>query len=306
MKIFHMLLIAFFSICVSQPARANIVINFDYRYDNGFFTGANSYRQATLDAAASVFETRIQDTLTAITSTTQASYNASFWQPVTGNIATLNSFSVEADSLTVFVGAHNIGYALAQSGPGSGSYSGKGVTPAFIDNANGRGEPGALTYPATDFAPWGGSITFNDGYSWYTDTDTTTNEAFSGYDLFSVAMHELGHVLGFGSAASFNNLVVGGVFTGAAVNAEVGYSPSVTSGHWAYGTDAMRSGIAQGQRKPFTETDFAALKDIGWQVAALPEVVSPIPEGSTWAMMLAGLGLIGMMTLRRGAQWTSI
>ena len=44
----------------------------------------------------------------------------------------------------------------------------------------------------------------------------------------------------------------------------------------------MDPDIAAGVRSRFTELDFAAMKDIGWEV-------SPVPEVETWGMMLAGL-----------------
>ena len=48
----------------------------------------------------------------------------------------------------------------------------------------------------------------------------------------------------------------------------------------------------QGQRKYLTDLDWALLADVGWQVTAVPEV-------QTWAMMLAGLGLLGWRMRRR-------
>ena len=50
--------------------------------------------------------------------------------------------------------------------------------------------------------------------------------------------------------------------------------------------------ITAGVRKNFTDLDFAAMQDIGWQV-------TPVPEASSWAMMLAGLGLVGIFARRR-------
>ena len=49
-----------------------------------------------------------------------------------------------------------------------------------------------------------------------------------------------------------------------------------------------------------TDLDWAALDDIGWEVASLQATVpAPIPEPRTWAMMLGGVLLIGMMARRR-------
>ena len=278
-------------LAASQPAFANIDVKFDYRYDSsGFFTGANSSRQNLLNAAASVFETRFQDALTPITPSVSNTFTASFFQPDTGIATHLPGLSVPADQIVVFIGAYNLGGTLAVGGPGGFSVNGAAD---FISNASSRGQAGALAPIETDFGPWGGAISFNSTSNWYLDSNTNTNESFSGFDFYSVAVHELAHVLGFGSASSFENLISGGVFTGPAVNALVGYNPPLTSdGHWASGLSylgqevAMDPSIASGQRKPFTELDYAAMKDIGWNV-------SPIPEAETWAMMLAGLGLLG-------------
>lgn len=282
-------------LAASQPALANIDIHFDYRYDSsGFFTGANSSRQNLLNAAASTFESRFQDNLTAITPaitpTESNTFVASFFQPDNGNNTSIPNFSVAANQLVVFAGARNLGGTVAMGGPGG--FSSGGFTD-FINNASSRGQSGALTSIKTDFGPWGGAISFNSASNWYFDSDTTTDESFSGLDFYSVAVHELAHVLGFGGADSFDRLISGGSFTGPAVNALLSYNPPLAGdSHWAnelryLGQEAaMDPSIASGQRKRFTELDDAAMKDIGWQV-------SPVPEAETWTLMLAGLGLLG-------------
>lgn len=280
-------------LAASQPALSNIDIHFDYRYDSsGFFTGANSSRQDLLNAAASVFETRFQDNLTAITSSGSNRFDARLFRPDNGDFVSLPNYSVAADQIIVFVGARDLsGSTLATGGPRG--FSGGGST-GFLDNAFSRGQLGALLPTPTDFGPWGGTISFNNTSNWYFDSDINTDEIFPAkYDFYSVAVHELAHVLGFGSAESFDNLSSGGVFTGMAVNNLLGSSPArVNNGHWASGLSyleqeaAMGAGIRANQRKHFTELDYAAMKDIGWQV-------SPIPEKEIWVMMLAGLGLLG-------------
>lgn len=276
----------------NQPALANIDIHFDYRYDDsGFFTGANSSRRDLLNAAASVFETRFQDRLTAITSSGSDKFEARFFRPDNGDSISIRDYSVAPDQIVVFPGARNLDDALATGG--HGGYAGSG-SEAFLDNVFSRGQAGALLPEQTDFGPWGGTISFNSTSDWYFDPDVGTEESFPGkYDFYSVAVHELAHVLGFGSAQSFDNLSSTGVFTGAAVNELFGSHPALASnGHWARGLSyleqdaAMGPGIAANQRQHFTELDYAAMKDIGWQV-------SSIPEKEIWTMMLAGLGLLG-------------
>jgi hypothetical protein len=278
-------------VAASQPVSANVDIRFDYRYDSSsFFTGANSSRQSILEAAASTFETRFQDHLTAVVSSGSNNFDVRFFQPDADKNITLSGFSVPADQIVVFVGAHDLGRSLAIGGPGG--FSSTSSSSDFLDNAASRGQPGALSATETDFGPWGGAISFNSASAWYFDPDPRTDESVVGYDLYSVAVHELAHVLGFGTANSFDNLVSNNVFTGSAVEDLLGHRPGVTSGHWTEGLQyngvetAMDPTITQGQRKHFTELDYAAMKDMGWQVSAIPE-----PEA--WGMMLAGLGLLG-------------
>jgi hypothetical protein len=280
-------------LAINQTASANVDIVFDYRYDSsGFFTGVNSSRQTLLNDAAAVFENRFQDNLTAITSGGSNHFNASFSEPDNSNNVTIPDFSVGAGQIVVFVGAHNLGGTLAEGG--NGGFSSNGSS-GFLDNAASRGQAGALLPVQTDFGPWGGSISFNNTSNWYFDPDTRTDESFSSqFDFYSVAVHELAHVLGFGTAPSFHNLSSGGVFTGSAAHALFGANPPLSpdGGHWAQNLNylgqevAMDPSIAAGQRKHFTELDYAAMKDLGWQV-------SPVPEAETWALMLAGLGLLG-------------
>ena len=80
---------------VSQPALANIYITFDYRYDSSdFFTGENSSRQNLLNAAASVFETRFQDNLTAISSSGSNRFDARFFSRIPVSTRRLSNYSV--------------------------------------------------------------------------------------------------------------------------------------------------------------------------------------------------------------------
>lgn len=278
----------------NSSANANIDIVFDYTYDTtGYFSGANSSRQSVLDSAATVFESRFEDTLLAINPGGGNQFTASFFNP-SGTNEISQSFSVATDEIRVFVGAGDLGAGtLGIGGPGGYGVSG---SQDFVNTVVARGQAGALLTPAsseTDFGPWGGSIAFNNISSFYFDNDTTSDETFTGFDFYSIAVHELGHVLGFGTASSYLNDVSGGLFMGEAVTTLTGTGQPVTAdGHWESGLQylgqetSMDPDIAAGVRVRFTELDFAAMKDIGWEV-------SPVPEADTWGMMLAGLGLLG-------------
>lgn len=299
-------------------ASANIDIVFDYSYDtSGFFNDAT--RKNLLESAASVFESRITDNLGAITSGGDNLFQIGFYNPSSAdsnsyindafNIPALNSVSIAANEYRIYVG----GAALAGSTLGQGAPGGFAIS--TTDDANGlafeasisRGQAGYMPFVNngandTDFGHWGGSIAFNSGFaSWYFDANPGTTEGFSGYDFYSVALHEIAHVLGVGTADSWINKVNGLTFTGP----NSGTQSLADKAHWAESTTspidgagsfetAMDPSIGNGSRKQFTDLDWNGLRDIGWQVTA-------VPEADTWALLLAGLGLVGMAARRRRA-----
>ncbi len=269
----------------AQPALANIDIQFDFSYDTSNFFSSNPDSIATLNAAAAVFETRFADSLSAITSSGSNSFDTIFFNPADpfGSDVTLADQSVQADVILIYVGAANLGGGtLGIGGPGGYGCSGFG---AFCSNASSRGQGTVTGSSATDFATWGGAISFdNTSTNWYFGLDAS-GLGSSQYDFYSVAVHELAHVLGFSSSDSFDNLVQGSNFVGTHVGtmSQVNGVPQEA---------AMDPTIANNQRKYFTDLDFAAMQDIGWQVTA-------VPEADTWVMLLAGLGLVGFAARRR-------
>ncbi len=280
-------LVLLFTCLLAQPASA-LIIEFDYSFDGGFFSGANAGRRTTLEQAASAIGDRLQDQLNA------ATYSSlSFVNPQAAGVANLSNVSITANTIRIYAGGESLsGSTLATGGPGGGSGS---------TSALNRGQTGVGT---TDFAPWGGSITFdNNGTNWFFDTDTSTDEGFSGFDFFSVALHEIGHVLGYGTADSWDALVSGSLFTGSDSTAMLGGSVPLASAlddaHWQDGlmfngeSLAMDPTIAGGTRKRFTELDFAGLSDIGWEVAAVAAV--PVPP----AVWLFGSAIGMLISFRR-------
>lgn len=292
----------------SQTANA-ITINLDYSFDtNNFFADAS--RRNLLSTAASYFESRLTDDLDAIISSGNNSMTAQFWDPSssTDARASVANLSIAADTITVYAGGSAMGNNTTLGWGGFGSWAASGDS-AFIDTVEHRGESGAVSgSTATEFSTWGGSISFNTDYSnWYFDSGPSTSESFSGADFFSVALHELGHVLGLGSADSWYNLINNSdEFTGAAAVATFSGNIPITSdgAHWDYGTMSFVDGVAQeaamdpdiflGTRKLFTDLDLAALDDIGWDIAA------PVPLPPAFLLFVGGLiGIFGLGKRRR-------
>ena len=277
----------------TTAATQAITLNFDYSLDEtGFFSLGSTdgvAARSILEAAGSYFSNLLNDTFDAVTFQTDVSL------PSSSNTTNLSVHSAQ-DALTIYVG----GIALGGNTLGQGGS-------VWFQNGN-RGETGhsGNAAIATDFAPIYGRMSFDsDRSNWYFDNDVSSDEAFTGFDFYTVALHEIGHVLGSGIAPSFQRLVSGNSFTGAnsvAVNGgnvdlyqdnahfEVGLTSTI-AGLGSFEV-AMDPNIANGQRKHFTDLDIASLQDIGWEIN-----VSAVPVPA--AVWLFGSALIGLMGMRR-------
>jgi Matrixin len=283
MRCIRVLFIGVLGVLASGPHAEAISIVFDYSLDTNNFFNTQAKRDV-LDTAAAVFEV-FTDSLDAIVPGTvynqgtpsefSDTWQASFTHPGTGAAYTITDMTVPADTLIVFAGGRNLsGNTLGIGGPGG--FSANGIS-SFVDTVSGRGQAGATAPVPYDFGPWGGAVSFDTPNNWNYDPNTAPGPTQS--DFLSVAVHELGHLLGFGTATSFDVLANGTTFSGAAATAEFGGNPALNfdQAHWQTGTTSfipnggpqetsMDPDITDGQVKRFTLLDFAALKDVGWEV----------------------------------------
>lgn len=286
---------------VSTASSLAIKIQLDYTYDtNGFFnqTGA----KAALRAIADFYEPLLTDSLARIDNTQWSAGNtwtATFTHPGTGATQTISNLVVPDDTLIVYAGGRALSGAAGLGGPGG--YSASANTQAWLDLLASRGQAGALTIPKTDFGPWGGMITFEPLYQW---SFSTTGPVSGKTQFVPIALHELGHLLGIGTAPSWTAKISGTNFTGPASVLSFGGNVPLQSGgsHWrddgvcvlpdgysptnannvlskAFGSFGALHGFNQivlmdpsscsvgTYHKVMTDLDLAALKDIGWQLS---------------------------------------
>jgi hypothetical protein len=265
-------------LCLSaSAAHAKITFDFDYSLDGptGFFA-QNPAAKTALDQAASVYTDRILDTLAPITPDSNNTWTTSFVNPATGvkDSPTFKDLAIPANTLKVFIGAHSLGGPLGLGGPGGF----QATTSTFAPTVNFRGQTGASLTPPTDFGGrWGGTIAFDSTANWNFDL---VGPHTGQQDFLSVATHELAHVLGFGTAGSWTqNYASGGFFNGPKAVALYGGPVPLNSGgdHFNNGVLSTAGGVPQetlmdpdittGTRKYITLLDFAALDDLGWDLA---------------------------------------
>ena len=253
---------------------SNFNIEFDYRFDtNGFFN--DPARRQALEAAANMWEIYIQDDFPNIA----PGVNITTENPSTGEI--INFYSdAEVDDLVIFAGARELGLELL----GSGSYY-------FSYQSN---SPIAVRDMGNFFEPWTGTVTFNSSTNWFFDpTPNTTNDIPTGtVDFLSVAVHEIGHILGLTNGNE--SLTSTGFFTGARATALNGGNPiplvadlgHVQQGFQIGGVESLMEPTLNGTSRP-TPLDLAMLADIGYAVAT--EGNDQI-DGKYYADNINGLG----------------
>lgn len=268
----------------ASPAAA-ITIQFNYAYDaNGFFgtAAAPTPARAALEFAARAFSA-FTDTLQPIVPGGANAWTARFTNPTTGLQEAIPNLVVPTNTIIIYAGAHDLtGARLGEATRGIYSLgNAEGMSSGFLDAVVNRGQGST----SVDFAPWGGSIAFDltqsDGRARTWNFDPHSSPTGLDNDFLSTAEHELAHLFGFGVSASgsFQANVQSGQFLGAHAMALYGGSIPLQSGgdHWAssvrsppYSVNPPRAALGPllfaGERQTLTPLDYAALRDVGWEV----------------------------------------
>lgn len=266
-----------------------LTVQIDYSLDtNNFFDTPE--KRALLQTAADTAVARYTDTLAAIVPSGTNTWKAILDHPANTGTTEMNNLTVPANTLLVFAGGRDMS-SLGIGGPGGFSSSG---TTAWNDLVASRGQPNARGAGAHDFGPYGGSITFDTSpaTAWYFGLDDSQINGKN--DFYSVALHEMAHLLGFGTSDSWESRVSGSLFTGPAAVGEYDGSGNVPlssdKSHWASNTTdggqeaAMDPELTTGSRKNLTALDLAGMDDVGWEIplsAALSSASSVTHSGAS-------------------------
>lgn len=289
--------------CLEDRQMLSVTITLDYSTDTSGFFDVQERRDAFEEVAADLGAT-LNDSLSAINTGGSNTYSAQYFDPATGDLASAANLDVAQDEIVVFTGARSYtDNTLAEAGPGG--WFGLSGSSAFVDAVATRGQSGVSNN--TDFARWGGSVAWNENANWNFSDDLSDLDANES-DFRSVAYHELLHVLGFGTAASWDALVSNGEFVGVKATAEYDFdgSPPLTStgSHFDYGvTDngqevAMDPDIARGTRKFLTLLDYAAIDDIGWDVTPPSNAIGTVIISGT-NLMVTGTSDSNLIEVRQ-------
>lgn len=310
-----------------------ITVQVDYTYDTGFFTG-NAAAQTAVEKAASDLGAAITSSLSAVSNdmfvgnngNAMVSLDWSLYIDDPSNLASEVEFTsfgglFPQNTIRMYVGGSALGSStLGIGGPASGGYglsastSGSPYGPAFVSAVNqsnselGRG--GGPTIGSLDeslggvdatlsYGAIGGYLSINSGKVWHFDINTLPNPG--EFDLYSVALHEMMHAIGFSSGAdswvenrSGNDwlgpevisLTAGGIGVltpGSAHIAAGTMSPRISDG--VLQDAIMVPAIGDGERRELTELDLAFLRDLGYATVPEPEIFALLALA---AVVLAG------------------
>lgn len=247
------------------PTEVGLSIEFDYRFDTaGFFDSPES--RGVLEEAARRWGVWLQDDFDTIVAGTPI-YTR---DPEDPSLEPFINIEDDIDDLLVFVG----------SAARDGSYAGSSATAAFPAESDDP-ELRAALYErwesTTNYEPWTGWASFDDDRDWFFDpTPATDDDVPAGsVDAMSIAMHELGHILGVSPSEAFSVHVVDGTFQGPRAMEVYGGPVPLAGDGFGHIADEVRidgKRPLMSTRKPadaryeITRLDRAILADIGYEL----------------------------------------
>jgi hypothetical protein len=238
-------------------------IKIDYRFDTkGFFSSPD--RRAAVEGAARIWGRLVQDDFPMVPKGTHVKVRDPEHPAEPAQSLDIDD---DIDDLVIFVGSSAlVGSTTASSQATAGL---AGITDEALAASLEK------RFYGTPFQPWTGWISFDEGEPWYFDADPDVPKTIPAgkLDFVSVALHEMCHVLGFGTADAFKALANTGSFDGAKARAAAGgNAPALTSDHTHFASTVLVSGKrplmdvsdSAGTRYLPTAVDTAVLEDLGY------------------------------------------
>lgn len=248
----------------AAPPKTGLRIAFDYRFDTfGFFS--DPVRKQSLEAAAAIWSKLLKDQFAKVPKGTYAiTRNPEKYLDPAAPV----TLDADIEGILVFVGSSKFteaAHARASSTAGVSQVA----DPALAQALRAR-------YDGADHEPWTGWIAFNRDRDFHFDASPKANGTVPAgkIDFVSVALHEIGHVLGIGVSKAWDAYVDGTNWTGPKAKAVFGgpVPLSADKGHvptnmlFDGGAILMDNGSAAGERTFPSPLDLAMLADIGYEL----------------------------------------
>ena len=267
-------------------------IKLDFSYDtSGYFNDTD--RRAPVAKAAALWSEIIQDDFTEIP--TGSSFSIRNPSKADGNLTITLDEPIE--DLLIYVGARNLsGNTLGIGGPSGYSLEGDVYSARISDDFRGLG-------PTSDYEPWAGVLTFDDEANWNFGLDEPSSDES---DLLTVALHEIAHVLGVGTASTFFELSSDEKFLGLNTKKLNNGVPLPLHEDGAHVEDGYNDDLilmdptsTTGTRNSISEFDKAILADLGYLISGYDYYGEPFAiatsqgeqiNGSNLNDILSGLG----------------
>jgi hypothetical protein len=236
-------------------------IQVDYRFDKaGFF--ADPVRKQALEGACRIWGRLLADDFPAVPKGTFIKVRDPE-KPNDPALALTIDYAIE--DLVIFVGSSDLPPGITGVSSPTAGLSGiaDGALAAALQQR----------FDAAPFQPWTAWISFDSKTDFHFDPTPELGAAVPAgkLDFVSVALHEIGHTLGFGTAGAFTSKIVGGAFTGSKtvalfggplpLTSDLGHVPNTTMS----GGHRMLMDLSDGTGTRYLPTplDQAVLEDLG-------------------------------------------